>query len=189
MYVSRPVLFSAFYRSFHRLLNLFIYQYFLGDSTPGAVFILVANIHTSNKSLASSPRYDAAPSRSSLPHSYLSFLSSISHFTCMFMQNYTSNLLDTSLQPVSQIKRSNNINLPVTRIRDLNLSRSRTLAGETCTSGDGSHSPSYFERGTITTKARCPSHQVGWYDTPSYPYPYPSSHFLLIYNHRTRNDN
>ena len=57
MYVSRPVLFSALYRSFHRLLNLFIYQYFLGDSTPGAVFILVANIHTSNKSLASSPRY------------------------------------------------------------------------------------------------------------------------------------
>ena len=57
MYVSRPVLFSAFYRSFHRLLNLFIHQYFLGDSTPGAVFILVANINTSNKSLASSPRY------------------------------------------------------------------------------------------------------------------------------------
>ena len=47
-------------------------------------------------------------------------------------------------------------NLRVTRIRDLNLSRSRTLAGETCTSGDRSHSPSYSERSIITTKARCP---------------------------------
>ena len=60
------------------VLNLFFYQYFLGNSTSGAVFILVANIHTSNKSLASSPRYDAAPSASSLPHSYLSFHSSVS---------------------------------------------------------------------------------------------------------------
>ena len=47
----------------------------------------------------------SAPCPSSLPHSYLSFHSSVSHFTYMFMQNYASDLLDTSLQRLSQIKR------------------------------------------------------------------------------------
>ena len=43
---------------------------------------------------------------SSLPHSYLSFHSSASHFTYMFMQNHASNLLDTWLQRLFQIKRT-----------------------------------------------------------------------------------
>ena len=45
-------------------------------------------------------------SLSFLPHSYLSFHSSASHFTYMFMQNHSSNLLDTWLQRLFQIKRT-----------------------------------------------------------------------------------
>ena len=49
-----------------------------------------------------------------------------------------------------------------------------------------SHNLSYFERVIIATKARCPPHQVSWYD--NLPYPSPPSHILLIYTCRTRNN-
>ena len=89
-------------------------------------------------------------SLSFLPHSYLSFHSSASHFTYMFMQNHSSNQL--------------------ARLAHLETGRIvRVTLNEV---------PLQPRQGAPLIK------MVGMI-----PYPYPSSHFLLIYNHRTRNDN
>ena len=131
-------------------------------------------------------KWYACDSTYSLPHSLsysyasLSCHSSVSYFTYMFKQNHASNIRDTCLQ-----ESSTTLNLQVTRIRDQNWTRSRTGRRD-LQIWRRSHNLSYFERGIIASKARCPPHQVSWYD--NLPYPSSSSHILLIYTCRTRNN-